>query len=76
VPLFVGRIVDPGGNLKLAKFEPVIEKVAAPVNCDESGYDASVSGEVGAPCREASFSFAPLGAKNGPQGYSWSLGRS
>ena len=41
IPLFVGRIVDPGGNLKLAKAEPIIQKAVAIPNCDESGVDAS-----------------------------------
>ncbi len=39
----MGRIVDPGGNLKLAKFEPIIEKSVAITNCDESGYDPNVT---------------------------------
>lgn len=46
VPLFVGRIVDPGGSLKLEKsVEPIIEKSVASTNCGESGYDTSQSGQ-------------------------------
>ena len=46
IPLFVGRIVDPGGNQKLAKAEPIIVKAHALPNCDESGYDPTTSGQV------------------------------
>jgi hypothetical protein len=47
VPLFVGRIVDPSGSLKLEhSIEPIIEKSSASINCGESGYDTTNTGEV------------------------------